>query len=102
MTFAFQACGEYICALSIDPPCNVLKTDTETLPNYGIPEAQELATGWMSPTVGVPTVRAAEIPTVDLHVLRDGATTLLACWCEAQRHSCPRPPSARTESATII
>jgi hypothetical protein len=74
----------------------------KNVPNYGIPEVQELATGRMGTKVGAPTLRAAEMPTVDLHVLRDGATTLLASWCEALRHNGRRPSSARTESATII
>jgi hypothetical protein len=81
-----------------------LGSTPKNLPNYGIPKVRELATGRMGPTVGVPTLRAAEIPTVDLHVLRDGATTLLASWSESQRHTGHRPqaPSARTEPATIF
>jgi len=91
MTFVFQTCGEYILG----------RINTEKPADYGIPEVQELATGRMG-TVGVKTLRAAEMPTVDLHVLRDGATTLLASWCEALRHNGRRPPSTRTESATIL
>ena len=94
MIFAFQTCGEYICALlASDLLCDQLW-------NFRGPR-QELA---MGPKVGVPTLRAAEMATVDLHVLRDGATTLLASWCEALRHARGgrRPPSTRTESATII
>jgi hypothetical protein len=79
----------------------VLRINTEK-PNYGIPHVQELATGRMGTKVGVTTLRAAEMPTVDLHVLRDGATTLLASWCEALRHNSRRPPSTRTEPATIL
>lgn len=67
-----------------------------------IPEIKELVTGRMVTKVGVPTLRTAEFPTVDLHVLRDGATTLLAGWCEALRHNGCRPPAACTESAAII
>jgi hypothetical protein len=65
---------------------------------------QELATGRIGTKVGVPTLRAAEMPTVDLHVIRDGAATLLASGRETLRHTQAgrRPPSARTESATII
>ena len=77
----------YLYTLAIDLPYNVLRINTKNLPNYGIPDVRELATGRMCPTVGVPTVRAAETPTVDLHVLRDGATTLLASWCEAQGYN---------------
>ena len=75
----------------------------KNLPNYGIPDAK-LATGRTGTKVGIPALRTAEMATVDLHVLRDGATTLLASWSEALRHtgSGRRPPSARTESATII
>ena len=47
--------------------------------------------------VGIPTLPAAETPTVDLHVLRDGATTLLASWCEAPRHNSSRLLFTRTE-----
>jgi hypothetical protein len=83
-------------------PATCLGFTRKNLPIYVIPEVQELATGLMSPTVDVPTLRAAEMPTEDLHVLRDGATTLLASWCEALRYNGPRPPSARTESATIF
>lgn len=67
-----------------------------------IPEIHELVTGRMGTKVGVPTLRTAELPTVDLHVLRDGATTLLASWCEALRHHGCRPPSACAESAAIL
>ena len=74
----------------------------KSLPNYGIAGLQELATGRMRTKVGVPTLRAAEIPTVGLHVLRDGATTLLASGCKTLRNTGRRPPSARTESTTII
>ena len=69
--------------------------------NSGGPRVS-LATGRMGSTVGIPTLQATERPTEDLHVLGDGATTLLASWCEALGHNGRRPPSARTESATIF
>ncbi len=60
---------------------------------YEIPEAQELAMRRVSARVGVPTLLAAKMPTVDLHsVLWDWATTLPARMCETLRHSGHRAP----------